>query len=62
MDIYDMLKLWCPAQLPLVSGCQNSGAPPTTFLTAHSTGVDCIFTLLLPCETVAESSEELHSA
>ena len=61
MDIYDMLKLWCPAQLPLVSGCRNSGAPPT-FLTAHSTGVDCIFTLLLPCETVAESSEELHSA
>ena len=23
-----MLKLWCPAQLPLVSGCRNSGAPP----------------------------------
>ena len=62
MDIYDMLKLWCPAQLPLVSGCRNSGAPPPTFLTAHSTGVDCIFTLLLPCETFAESSELLHSA
>ena len=26
-----MLKLWCPAQLPLVSGCRNSGAPPTLF-------------------------------
>ena len=63
MDIYDMLKLWCPAQLPLVSGCRNSGAPPPTFLTAHSTKVDCIFTLLLPCETVAESSDDkLHSA
>ena len=62
MDIYDMLKLWCPAQLPLVSSCRNSGGPPPTFLTAHSTGVDCIFTLLLPCETFAESSEQLHSA
>ena len=59
MDIYDMLKLWCPAQL--VIGCRNSGGPPP-FLTAHSTGVDCIFTLLLPCETFAESSEQLHSA
>ena len=29
-----MLKLWCPAQLPLVSGCQNSGGqvrPPPHF-------------------------------
>ena len=60
-----MLKLWCPAQLPLVSGCRNSGGqvrPPPTFLTAHSTGVDCIFTLVLPCETFAESSDQLHSA
>ena len=31
MDIYDILKLWCPAQLPLVSGCRNSGAPPPHF-------------------------------
>ena len=43
-----MLKLWCPAQLPLVSGCQNSSAPPHTFLTVHFTGVDCIFALVRP--------------
>ena len=29
--------------------------PP--FLTAHSTGVDCIFTLVLPCETFTKSSD-----
>ena len=51
MDIYDMLKLWCPAQLPLVSGCRNSGAPPP--LSSQP---------ILPCETFAESSERLHSA
>ena len=37
--------------------------PPSPFLTAHSTGVDCIFTLVLPCETFAESSDDqLHLA
>ena len=36
-------------------------APP--FLTAHPTGVDCIFTLVLPFETFAESSDDqLYSA
>ena len=40
----------------------NRWAPPPTFLKAHSTWVDCIFTLVLPCETFAESSDQLHSA
>ena len=62
MDIYDMLKLWCPSQLSLVSGCRNSGARPPTFLTAHSTGVGCIFTLLLPCETFAPLGLRYHRA
>ena len=29
-----------------------------TFLRAHATGVDCIFTMVLPCETFAESSDD----
>ena len=43
-----------------VKPCMADEAPPT-FLTAHS-GVDCIFTLVLLCETFAESSDQLHSA
>ena len=40
-----------------------AGKHPPPLLTAHSTGVDCIFTLVLPCETFAESSDDqLHSA
>ena len=40
-----------------------AGKPPPPFLTAHSTGVDCIFTLVLPCETFAKSSDDQpHSA
>ena len=45
-----------------VKPCMVGEAPPP-FLTAHSTGVGCIFTLVLPCETLAESSDDqLHSA
>ena len=44
-----------------VKPCMAGQAPP--FLTAHSTGVDCIFTLVVPCETFAKSSDDqLHSA
>ena len=44
MDIYDMLKLWCPAQLPLVSGCQNSGekvACPLSILSSSRPVLSC---------------------
>ena len=34
-----MLKLWCPAHLPLVSGCQNSGGVRDKF---HGVNVDFI--------------------
>ena len=39
-----------------VKPCMAGKAPPP-FLRAHSTGVDCIFTLVLPCETFSESSD-----
>ena len=39
-----------------VKPCMAGEAPP--FFTANSTGVDCIFTLVLPCETFAKSSED----
>ena len=40
-----------------------AGKATTPFPTAHSTGVYCIFTLVLPCETFAESSDDqLHLA
>ena len=45
-----------------VKPCMAGEAPPP-LLTAHSTGVDCIYTLVLPCETFAESSDhQFHSA
>ena len=40
-----------------VKPCMVGEAPPP-FLTAHSTGVVCIFTFVLTCETFANSSDK----
>ena len=57
-----MLKLWWGApEGDLISLAWQVRPPP--FLTGHSTGVNCIFTLVLPCEKFAESSDnQFHSA
>ena len=56
-----MLKLWWGAQEgDLLSLAWHVRPPP--FLTAHSTGVVCIFTLVLTCETFANSlADQVHS-
>ena len=52
-----MLKLWWGApEGDLLSLAWQVRPPP--FLTAHSRGVDCIFTLVLPCETFAKPSDD----
>ena len=56
-----MLKLWCPAQLPLVSGCRNSGAPPH-FSHSPLNRSGLYIYISLACETFAESSKQLYSA
>ena len=54
-----MLKFWWGAPEGDLLGLAWQVSPPPPFLTADSTGVDCIFTLVLPCETFAESSDDL---
>ena len=57
-----MLKLWGGApEGDLLRLAWQVRPPP--FLTVHSAGVDCIFTLVLPCETFTESSDDqIHPA
>ena len=57
-----MLKLWWGAPTGYVLILSWQVRPPPLFLTAHSTGVDCMVTLVMSCETFAESSDQLHSA
>ena len=52
-----MLKVWWGAKKGDLLSLAWQVRPPT-FLTVHFTGVDCIFTLVLPCETFAESSDD----
>ena len=51
--IDDLLKLWWRAPEGDLLSLARQVKPP--FLTAHCTGVYCIFTLVLPCETFAKS-------
>ena len=57
-----MLKLWWGAPEGDLLSLAWQVRPPT-FVKAYSAGVDCIFTLVLPCDTFAESSDkQIHSA